>query len=117
MTRGGGDPRAWTPDLSATGLARGSVHRLHTRFGPLDLLFEPTGTSGYDDLRQQAETLRIDETTVTVASLSDVIRSKEAAGRSDDRATVATLRRLQGRAPAAPAARRTGDPLDTEGAA
>lgn len=117
MTRGGGDPRAWTPDLSATGLARGSVHRLHTRFGPFDLLFEPTGTSGYDDLRQQAASVRLGETTVMVASLSDVIRSKEAAGRTDDRATVATLRRLQGRGPSSGGARRAGDSLGTEGAA
>lgn len=117
MTRGGGDPRAWTPDLSATGLARGSVHRLQTRVGPLDLLFEPTGTSGYEDLRQQAEPVRLGETTVLVASLSDVIRSKEAAGRTDDRTTVATLRRLQGRAPTPRSVRGAGDPLGTEGAA
>lgn len=117
MTRGGGDPRAWTPDLSATGLARGSVHRLQTRFGPLDLLFEPTGTSGYEDLRQQAESVRLGETTVLVASLSDVIRSKEAAGRTDDRTTVATLRRLQGRASTPRSLRHAADPMGTEGAA
>ncbi|MFN8669218.1 MAG: helix-turn-helix transcriptional regulator [Gemmatimonadaceae bacterium] len=95
VARGHHDPRAWTPDLSAAGLARASVHRFETRHGGLDLLFQPTGTSGYDDLRQKAESIALGGVTATVASLSDVIRSKEAAGRSDDRMAVPVLRRLQ----------------------
>jgi len=92
---GTADPRAWTPDLSADGLPRSTVHRLATRFGPLDLLYVPTGTAGYDDLREQATRMDVGGASVVVASLSDVIRSKETAGRSDDRAVVPLLRRLQ----------------------
>ena len=112
MVRGGGDPRAWTPDLSANGLARGLVHRLETRFGPLDLLFEPTGTAGYDDLRQQGALMQLEGGAVVVASLADVIRSKEAAGRSEDRVSVPLLRRLQ-RRPGAGAQDRAGATTDT----
>lgn len=93
--RGPHDPRAWSPDLSESGLARAAVHRLETRHGGLDLFFQPAGTSGYDDLRQKAESIALGGVTATVASLSDVIRSKEAAGRSDDRVAVPVLRRLQ----------------------
>jgi len=95
VARGHHDPRAWTPDLSASGLARGTVHRFETRHGGVDLLFEPTGTAGYDDLRQKAQQVVLGDVTALVASLSDVIRSKEAAGRSDDRVAVPVLRRLQ----------------------
>ncbi|MCC6930140.1 MAG: helix-turn-helix transcriptional regulator [Gemmatimonadaceae bacterium] len=95
VARGHHDPRAWTPDLSASGLARAALHRFETRHGGLDLLFQPTGTAGYDDLRQKALSVALGDVTVTVASLSDVIRSKEAAGRGDDRVTVPMLRRLQ----------------------
>ncbi|HSJ71613.1 MAG TPA: hypothetical protein VLA29_08225, partial [Acidimicrobiia bacterium] len=57
---------------------------LVTRFGDLDLVFAPAGTSGYPDLRRDADDLRVaiePELIVSVASLADVIRSKEASGR------------------------------------
>jgi hypothetical protein len=69
---------------------------LATRFGDLDLVFVPAGTTGYPDLRRDADDLRIaiePELIVSVASLADVIRSKEAAGREKDRASLPMLRR------------------------
>ncbi|MFO7700367.1 MAG: hypothetical protein R6W79_07170 [Acidimicrobiia bacterium] len=69
---------------------------LATRFGDLDLVFAPIGTTGYPDLRRDADDLRIaiePELIVSVASLADVIRSKEAAGREKDRASLPLLRR------------------------
>jgi hypothetical protein len=67
---------------------------LTTSAGDLDLCFTPAGTRGYDDLRREASRERLDKRlTVTVASLRDVIRSKEAAGRDKDLAQLSILRR------------------------
>lgn len=81
-------------DRSAEALAGATVWNLQTRHGALDLAITPAGTSGYDDLRRDAVVLDIRGTHVVVASLGDVIRSKEAAGREKDRLTLPTLRRI-----------------------
>ena len=62
---------------------------LVTDFGRLDLTFEPSGTGGYADVARDAVHLTILGAEVDVASLADVIRSKEAAGREKDRLGVA----------------------------
>jgi hypothetical protein len=49
--------------------------------GDFDLAFVPSGTGGYDDLAVHAASILIGDVAVRVASLADVIRSKEAAGR------------------------------------
>lgn len=68
---------------------------LVTRHGNLDICLAPDGTRGYDDLRRSATRERITGTLeISVASLADVIRSKEAAGREKDRVHLPTLRRL-----------------------
>jgi hypothetical protein len=67
---------------------------VHTSEGDLDLCFAPAGTGGYDDLRREASDERLGRgLTVSVASLRDVIRSKEAAGRDKDLAQLPLLRR------------------------
>lgn len=69
---------------------------LVTRPGDLDVVFEPSGSSGYGDLVRDAEMIRVQvepELHVPVASLRDVIRTKEAAGREKDRAALPLLRR------------------------
>jgi hypothetical protein len=65
-----------------------------TKHGRLDLVFDPIGTGGYQDLSATAVELDVDGLRVKVAHLSDVIRSKEAAGRDKDRHQLPTLRRL-----------------------
>lgn len=80
----------------ATGRAAGaSPLRLQTSHGGLGIVALPAGTAGYDDLRVHALSLPLRGTPVLVAALHDVIRSKEAAGRSQDRLVLPTLRRLQ----------------------
>ena len=69
---------------------------LTTLHGDLDLVMSPAGTGGYPDLIKDAGELRVavdPDLEVRVASLADVIRSKEAAGREKDRATLPLLRR------------------------
>ena len=64
---------------------------LITRFGPIDITYRPDGTEGYEDLVRGAVTIRLLDVDVTVASLEDVIRSKEAAGRAKDIAALPVL--------------------------
>jgi hypothetical protein len=79
-------------------LAPDSILNLTTAAGDLDLTFQPSGTRGYADLRRDAVEIEIaDGVRILVASLADVIRSKEAAGREKDRLVLPRLRRLQDR--------------------
>lgn len=94
--------RVWTAsepdglpfDHSPTSLGAVRVWNLVTDYGRLDLTFEPSGTQGYDDVSRDAVHLVILGAEVDVASLADVIRSKEAAGREKDRLVLPTLRRI-----------------------
>jgi len=79
--------------IDAQLLAANDTWTLTTRVGSLDLVFEPAGTRGYDDLRRSALELDLGSgKPVLVAALSDVIRSKEADGRPKDIAQLPALR-------------------------
>jgi hypothetical protein len=92
-------------------LAQMQMVNLITRFGDLDLSFEPSGTSGYEDLKRRAVNYDLGEGLIApVAALEDVIRSKEAANREKDRAALPTLRALLERRRQL----KTGDPGDSE---
>jgi hypothetical protein len=74
-------------------LAGNAVWMLTTTAGALDLVFTPAGTGGYPDLLRGALELDVGATwPALVASLGDVIRSKEAAGRAKDHAQLPALR-------------------------
>ncbi len=89
------DEEALPFDRSAPFLERCLVWNLTTRHGDLDLSSVPTGTGGYDDLRRDAADLDLGQgLVVAVASLADIVRSKEAAGREKDRLTLPTLRAM-----------------------
>ncbi len=76
-------------------LAPDSILNLTTQSGDLDLIFRPSGTEGYRDLRRDAIEIEVaDGVHIFVASLADVIRSKESAGREKDRSALPRLRRL-----------------------
>jgi hypothetical protein len=79
---------------SAASLAASGIWNLETDGGDLDISFVPSGTQGYPDLRRDAVAVDILGSTTFVASLADIIRSKEAAGRPKDIAAVPLLRRL-----------------------
>ena len=81
-------------DHGAASLARALVWNLTTDAGDLDIPFVPAGTSGYEDLRRDALELEILGARTVVASLADVVRSKEAAARPKDVAALPTLRKL-----------------------
>jgi hypothetical protein len=89
-------PTGVTFPIEARFLESASMWTLTTRYGDLDLVMTPSGTNGYLDLVRDAGALTVavrPKLSVTVASLADVIRSKEAAGRDKDRAALPLLRR------------------------
>ena len=82
--------------IDAKSLAGHRTWNLVTDLGDLDIAFEPAGTHGWADLaREASEEELADGLVVTVASLADVIRSKQAAGRPKDLAVLPALRALQ----------------------
>ena len=81
-------------DCSAESLSRSEMWNLVTDAGRLDIAFRPSGTDGYDDLARNAVTFEVFDTTLQAASLEDIIRSKEAAGRPQDRQDVVVLKEM-----------------------
>lgn len=80
--------------VDAAMLGTSAIWTLSTSFGDLDIAFTPSGTGGYADLHREASRTRLaPQVQVEVASLRDVIRSKEAAGRDKDLAQLPILRR------------------------
>jgi hypothetical protein len=89
-----GDPDGLAFEHDAESLARNATWNLVTDHGRLDVAFLPSGTAGYDDVVKGAVGLTILGIGVDVASLADVVRSKEAAGREKDRLVLPVLRRI-----------------------
>lgn len=83
-------------DCSAGALARAERWNLTTAAGRLDVAFTPSGTAGYDDLIRGAVAFEVFGVRLDAASLADIIRSKEAAGRPQDLQDVVILRRMLG---------------------
>ena len=86
-TTADGKPLALTQDTALAELA--------TDRGELKVVPEPTGTSGYDDLRRAATREPLGSgVRPEVASLGDLARMLAASGRADDLARLHSLRRL-----------------------
>ena len=89
-----GEPEGFPFSHNWESLQRMQVLNLTTSAGDLDISFVPSGTRGYEDLRKDAVRVEVMGTSTTVASLADIVRSKEAAGRPKDFLTLPTLRRM-----------------------
>ena len=68
----------------AASLAGVGIWNLTCEFGEFDISFMPSGTDGYEDLVRTALRVEVRGEQMPVASLADVIRSKEAAARPKD---------------------------------
>lgn len=88
-------------DCSPQMLARADLWNLVTSAGRLDLAFQPSGTRGYDDLARGAVRFDVYGVELLAARLEDIIRSKEAAGRPQDRQDVLVMREMLKRRPPA----------------
>ena len=87
-------PEGLSFDCSGTSLARAELWNLVTSAGRLDLAFVPSGTDGFDDLARGAVRFDVFGVELLVADLPDIIRSKEAADRPQDRQDVLVLREM-----------------------
>jgi hypothetical protein len=81
-------------DHSGESLGAADIWNLKTRAGDLDITFVPAGTAGYADLKKDVREIDVMGVSVPVASLADIVRSKQAAGRDKDLLSLPTLRRL-----------------------
>ena len=81
----------------AESLAAGRIWNLTTRYGDLGITLTPSGTRGYDDLRRDAVEVTVRGVPLLLASLADILRSKDAAGRDKDRRALPVLRELLAR--------------------
>ena len=95
--RSASDPAGVPFPCDAATLAGARTWNLTTDAGDLDIAFQPSGTGGYADLHVNASHAELYEASVEVASLGDVIRSKQAANRPKDQRVLPTLRELLAR--------------------
>jgi hypothetical protein len=86
-------------DCSAEALDRADFWNLVTSAGRLNIAFVPAGTEGYEDLARGAKRFEVFGVDLLAASLADIIRSKEAADRPQDRQDVLVLREIIRRGP------------------
>jgi len=87
-------PEGLAFDCSPHMLARADSWNLITLAGRLDLAFRPSGTTGYDDLASHAVHFEVYGHDLVTARLEDIIRSKEAANRPQDRQDAEVMREM-----------------------
>lgn len=87
-------PEGLSFTCDAATLARAKVWNLITEAGRVDIIFEPSGTHGFEDLVRSAVTFRAFGVDVRAACLKDILRSKQAARRPQDRQDVIVLRQM-----------------------
>ena len=87
-------PEGLAFDCSPQMLTRADMWNLITTAGRLDIAFRPSGTEGYDDLARHAARFTVYGDELLAARLEDIVRSKEAAGRWQDRQDVEIIREM-----------------------
>jgi hypothetical protein len=81
-------------DHDGESLEGADVWNLVTPYGWIDISIRPSGTDGFRDLVSNAVDLEVMGASVRVASLADVIRSKQAADRAKDKRVLPALREI-----------------------
>jgi hypothetical protein len=81
--RGVTDDVPFVPDARALRHVR--LLTLDTEEGPLDVMVQPDGSKGYEQLRAGSIEAVVEGTAVRVAGLDDLIAMKKASGRPKDR--------------------------------
>lgn len=87
-------PEGLAFDCSAAMLERADLWNLVTAAGRVDLAFRPSGTAGFEDLLAHAVRFEVYGVQLLVAALPDILRSKEAANRPQDRQDAAIIREM-----------------------
>jgi hypothetical protein len=78
-------------EIDAAMLPRATIWQLATPHGGIDVLHDAPGGGPYDQLRERALVIALDDLRIQVAGLDDLIRMKLARGRPVDRADIAAL--------------------------
>lgn len=81
-------------DCSGPTLGRANLWNLVSAAGRIDLILRPAGTEGYDELRATAVRFDIDGVPLLAASLEDILRSKLASDRPQDRQDAVVIREI-----------------------
>ena len=89
-----GAPAGLPFQLDAETLARGANFTFSTDHGAFDILGDPAGAPGYEELHREATIVEIAGLPLRVASLDHLVRMKEAAGRPQDKIDAAEYRAL-----------------------
>jgi len=87
-------PEGLTFDFTARSLANSELWNLVTSAGRLDIAFVPSGTTGYDDLVRGAVHFDVNGSQLQVARLEDIMRSKIASDRPQDRQDVVLIHEM-----------------------
>ncbi len=81
-------------DCSAASLQQADVWNFITTAGRLDVAFTPAGTTGYEDLQPNSVRFKAYGVELLAASVEDIIRSKKAADRPQDRQDIIILNEI-----------------------
>jgi hypothetical protein len=93
--RGPGVPTDLPLQLDPETFELGDRFTFLTRGGKLDIMQEPSGTRGFDDLDAAADTVDVEGFQFRIAALDDLIAMKEAARRSKDIVHLEWLRSMR----------------------
>jgi len=93
----GSVPKGLAFECTAENLQQSRIWNFVTSAGRLNVIFEPVETSGYDDLISNAVQFEVYGLKLYAASLEDIIRSKKAADRPQDRQDIIILQELLNR--------------------
>jgi hypothetical protein len=85
------DPGHEDLEIDAAMLPRAPIWQFATQHGDIDVVHEGPGAAPYDELRDRALVIALDDLRIAVAGRDDLIRMKLARGRPVDRAAVAAL--------------------------
>ncbi len=91
-------PEGLAFSCDAATLSRAKLWNLVTDAGRVDIVFQPSGTKGFEDLDRSAITFEAFGVEVRAACLNDILRSKEASSRPQDQQDVIVLREMLKRA-------------------
>ena len=89
-------PEGLAFDVAPEALSRSDLWNFVTTAGRLDVVFQPAGTKGYEDLSRNALRFDVFGVRLHVADLRDIARSKAATGRLQDQQDVEVLRAMLG---------------------
>lgn len=78
-------------EIDARMLPRATICQLATPHGDIEVLHDAPGAAPYEELRERALVISLDEARVPVVGRDDLIRMKLARGRPVDKADVAAL--------------------------